>query len=163
MRQVLLVFLIFVASPLFAEKPTDIQINVTGMFDANIILSGTFTASGVLDEMGSFVDSPRYTGNAVHVSRLLTTLHGEYITLEMIFTHVATPNTVPPDWCPPLPTPDGTLLFFQEGSWKVVSGTGPYALLKGNGSRAGWALLDSTSFVPVAAKECLKGTMKNEL
>ena len=161
MRQIILVFLLTFSMPLLADKPSDIRINVIGTFDANHVLSGTFTASGFVNELGSLLDTPLFSGQAIHISRLLTTSHGEYITIEINANHIAGLNVTPPDWCPPPPTPEGTLLFFQTGNWRVVSGTGPFSLLSGTGSRASWVLLDAGSFTPIAATECLIGKVKN--
>jgi len=119
MRKFCLAIVILFAVPALAEKPSDVHINAAGTFDANRVLTGTFTASGAINELGSLVDTPRFAGQAVHISRLLTTSHGDYITIAINLTHVAGFNVEPPDWCPPPPTPEGTMVFFNlaTGEW----------------------------------------------
>ena len=161
MRQAIPGFVLFITMPLLADVPKDIQINTTGTFDANLVFTGTFIASGGINEVGSAVDTPRFNGVAIHISWLLTTSHGDYITVKINSNHVAGTNVTPPDWCAPPPAPPGTVLFLETGNWSVVSGTGPFTLLDGTGSRVAWVILDSATITPLAATECLKGAVKD--
>jgi len=161
MKKVILGLLASWTVTVLAGQPNDVRIDVTGTFDANRIFIGTFTASGAFDELGSVQDTPNFVGQAVHISRLMTTASGEFIVVEINTTHVAGLHVTPPDWCAPPPLPPGALLFYQTGSWKVAYGTGPYSLLQGNGKRATWLLFDSVSLAPIAATECLIGDAKD--
>jgi len=157
MRVIPFVFFGLLAASALAEKPRDVRIDTLGTFDANRVLIATFTASGAINELGSVLDTPRFVGQAVNVSRLLTTAHGDYISIAINLTHIAGLHRSPPDWCAPPPSPEGTLLFSQPGNWRVVSGTGPYSMLAGGGSFEAWIVFDAASFTPLAAKECLIG------
>jgi hypothetical protein len=157
MKHLLACAALLIALPVSAETPLDVQINTTGTFDANLVYSGTYTASGAISEVGAQVDTPVFTGAAFHVTRLLSTTKGHYIAIAINSNHVSGEKVSPPDWCPPPPTPNGTYLFREGGNWTIAYGTGPYALLQGTGTRVAWVVVDAVLNIPVAATECLLG------
>ena len=57
----------------WAGKPEKVDIRTMGTFDANLILSGTFTATGAINVEGTLVDSPRFKGQSIHIDRTMTT------------------------------------------------------------------------------------------
>lgn len=156
MKRLIAAILLLAALPVTAGPPVAVWMDVVTIFDANRIASGTFTATGAIDEQGTFIDTPKFLGAAVHVTRLLSTSGGEFITIEINGNHVAGSN-VAPTWCPAPPTVPGTVLVAEIGHWKIVSGTGPYATLQGTGAWASW-VTTTPSFQPLSAKECLSGT-----
>jgi hypothetical protein len=162
MKQIIAVLALLVGIPVLADviRGPDVRFDFTGTFDANRVFSGTFTASGGVNEVGTAVDDHRFSGDAIHITRLLTTSHGDYITIQINTNHAAGSNAAPPAWCPAPPTPAGTTLFFEVGNWRVVSGTGVYALLNGTGDRAAWYILEGTG-APLAATECLIGQVQS--
>lgn len=149
---------LLIALPVTAGPPEAVWMDVATTFDANRIASGTFTATGAIGDQGAFVDTPNFVGTAIHITRLLSTAGGEYITIAINGNHVAGSN-VTPTWCPaPAPVP-GTLQVAEIGTWKIVSGTGPYATLQGTGAWASWVTA-AGAFQPLSAKECLSGKVQ---
>ena len=143
-----------------AGTPMEVSIDTEGQFDANRIYSGTFIAVGAIDAQGSLVDSPRFSGAAIHITRTMLTSDGEYLGFDINANHVKGSQAVP-SWCPPPETmPSGTVLVPESGNWMVLYGTGKYTTLKGTGSWASWVTLDLASGLPVSANECLDGKVQ---
>jgi hypothetical protein len=143
--------------PAAADKPRPLWIDSVGTFDANRVFSGSFTVSGAINDNGTELDTPVFNGAAIHITRLMTTSGGEYITLAINGNHVSGTN-VPPNWCPQPPVSPGTLLFAETGNWTILSATGQYAMLQGTGAWGSWVTVDP-SFGPLSAKDCLIGQM----
>jgi hypothetical protein len=155
MKSSITAVVLLVTLPVAADKPRPLWIDSTGTFDANRVLSGSFTVSGAIDDHGTELDTPVFNGKAIHITRLMSTSGGEYITLAIDGNHVSGSN-VPPTWCPQPPTSPGTFLVPETGNWTIISGTGQYAMLQGAGAWGTWVTVD-LSFRPLSAKECLVG------
>lgn len=149
---------LLMALPVTAGPPGAVWLDVATTFDANRIASGTYTAAGAIGDQGTFVDTPTFVGAAIHITRLLRTADGEYITIAINGTHVAGTN-VTPTWCAASAPIPGTLQVAEIGTWRIVSGTGPYATLQGTGAWASWVTA-AGSFQPLSAKECLSGKVQ---
>jgi hypothetical protein len=146
--------------PVSGSTPIEVWFDNAGTFDANRILSGVFTASGAFDAQGSQIDSPRFTGQAIHITRTMLTTDGEQLVIAVNANHV-TGIRVVPVWCaPPETIPPGTLLFPESGNWRVLSGTGKFAGLNGTGSWASWVVFDPVLGLPVSATECMDGKVQ---
>jgi hypothetical protein len=158
MKRLIVALALLIALPVTAGPPEAVWMDVATTFDANRIASGTFTATGAISDQGTFVDTPKFVGAAIHLTRLLITAGGEYITIEINGNHVAGSN-VPPTWCPAPPPVPGTVLVPEFGTWRIISGTGPYATLQGTGAWATWVTA-SGAFQPLSAKECLSGLVQ---
>ena len=144
----------------FAGEPGQLKVQITGQFDANRILSGVFSTSGALNALGSVVDSPRPSGTTIHVVRTLTTSDSESLVFDVKADHVAESVAVP-IWCaPPASVPAAALLLPQVGNWTARNGTGRYAALQGTGSWAAWIVVESGLGRPVAATECMVGSVQ---
>jgi hypothetical protein len=157
MKMFVLAGALVVTLPALAGAPSAVWIDTTGTFDSNRVLTGTFKATGAITSQGTFIDAPRFEGQAAHVVRSITTSSSEYMTIEINGNHVAG-NMVPPTWCPPpAGIPAGTTLVSEFGNWRLVSASGKYVALQGGGAWASWVAYDSTLGIPVSAKECLSG------
>jgi hypothetical protein len=147
-------------SSLMASPPVEVRIDSGGQFDINRIYSGVFSASGAITTQGTVIDSPRFTGQAIHVMRTLVTSDRETMVLELNASHIKGLHVVP-TWClPPATIPSGTVLVPESGNWKVLSGTGKYAPLMGTGSWASWVVFDPALGRPVSATDCMAGKLQ---
>jgi hypothetical protein len=110
------------AAPLAATAtaPAAVTIQMDGMLTGPTSVAGSWVATGAFDDAGTYVESVRFAGETVHVIKALTGGHGT-ITLEAEAVAVATSQTS---------------LAFKAGSWRIASGTGDYASLKGGGNPA---------------------------
>jgi hypothetical protein len=143
-----------------ASPPVEVRIDSGGQFDINRIYSGAFSASGGFNTQGTVTDSPRFTGQAIHVMRTIVTSDRESVVFELNANHVKGWNVVP-NWCaPPATIPSGTVLVPESGNWKVLSGTGKYAPLQGTGSWAAWVVVDPVQGLPVSATDCMAGKLQ---
>jgi len=148
-----------VTLPVAADAPTAVRIETTGTFDANFVFSGAFTASGAINETGSLVDAAAFPGSAIHITRLMATSAGEYITLEIYANSLKGVNLIPTGCLPPTTIPPGTVLLPRAGTWTITSGTGKYATVQGNGSWGSWVIFDLALGQPLTAHECLSGKL----
>jgi hypothetical protein len=147
-------------SLVMASPPVEVRIDSGGQFDINRIYSGAFSASGAINTQGTLTDSPRFSGQAIHVMRTMITSDRETLVLELNANHVKGWNVVP-TWClPPATIPSGTVLVPESGNWKVLSGTGKYAPLQGTGSWAAWVVFDPALGLPVSATDCMAGKLQ---
>jgi len=151
--------LAFAAAGLFAgsvtaSPPEALWVDVAVTFDESFGASGTFTATGAISDQGTLSDTPTFVGRAIHVTRLLNTSGGEYITIQINANSGRGKSE--PDWCPAPPPVPETTQRFRTGNWTIVSGTGPYATLQGTGA---WATRVTFTLdgLPLSAKECLSG------
>jgi hypothetical protein len=148
------------SSVAFAGEPGQLRVQITGQFDANRMFSGVFSTTGALNALGSVVDSPRPTGNAIHVVRTMTTSDSESLVFNVTADQIAESVAVP-IWCaPPASVPAAAFLLPQVGNWNARNGTGKYAAIQGTGSWAAWIVVDSSLGRPVAATECMVGSVQ---
>ena len=146
----------------FAGEPGQLRVQITGQFDANRVFSGVFSISGDVNALGNVVDSPRPTGTAIHVVRTMTTSDSESLVFDVKAEYVAETLAVP-TWCAlPASVPAAAILLPQVGSWTARNGTGKYAAIQGTGSWAAWIVVDSRLGRPVAATECMVGSVQND-
>jgi hypothetical protein len=100
-----------------ANGPEPIRIETHGGFTGANSTAGTFTISGAVSDSGVYADSFRLAGKTLHVVK---TLSGSAGTITLRAQGVAR-------WTSP------TTATFFAGHWRVASGTGAYADLKGGG------------------------------
>ena len=103
----------------WASPPTPVPVTITAVFDFSTFpnVSGTFTTSGALTISGAsfmHVDLNPFNGVRAHCVVTLTASNG---TGTIIIDQQCQFATSPP-----------------KGRWEIVSGTGAYANLNGNGS-----------------------------
>jgi hypothetical protein len=108
------------AAPSGATTPDAIRIDLRGVVTGPDSFQGTFVASGVVSDSGTYAGTFRFAGSTLHVTKTLVGTKGT-ITLK---TESVVVTTSP------------TMLSFKAGSWAVVSGTGAYADLHAIGTPA---------------------------
>ena len=159
MRKLIVASALFWTLPATADAPQAVWINAAGTFDIDLVNSGSFAATGAIQDSGSYIDYPIFQGQAILVTRILSTAAGDYIEISINGNHVSG-SEVPPTWCPaPDAVPD-TFVVAEIGNWKVASGTGHYASLKGTGAWATWVTVDAVTFQPISSQECLLGRVQ---
>jgi hypothetical protein len=158
--------LIVLLAPAAAAGPSaDLEIRTMGQFDANLVLTGTFTATGAFKADGTLVDSPRFKGQSIHINRTMTASDGGTILLAINSNHVSGIKTVDEavrkeaEWCERPAVPPGKELFPEVGHWTAKGGTGKYAGLKGEGKWASWVIREP-SVRPLTAQECFSGQVQ---
>lgn len=104
-----------------ASAPEPVRIETHGVFTGPESTAGTFTMSGAASDSGTYVDTFRLAGETLHVVK---TLAGSGGTITLAAQGVVR-------WTSP------TTATFFAGHWRVVSGTGAYADLKGGGHPGG--------------------------
>ena len=105
------------AAPASASAPQPVSISMHGHLTGPTSVAGTWEADGAVTDSGTYTETLRFTGSALHVEKVLVGTQG---------TIVLDVNTVVV-WVTP------TLATFEGGAWRFVSGTGAYADLKGGG------------------------------
>ena len=100
-----------------ANAPEPVSIETHGVFTGPDSTAGTFTISGVVSDSGTYADTFRLAGETLHVVK---TLSGSGGTITLAAQGVVR-------WTSP------TTATFFAGHWRIVSGTGAYADLKGGG------------------------------
>lgn len=105
------------AAPAAAAAPEPVTIAMHGHFTGPSSVAGTWEAVGAVTDAGTYVETFRITGDAIHGEKVLTGSQG---------TIVIAVNAVVV-WLSP------TLATFRAGAWRIVSGTGAYAGLRGGG------------------------------
>ena len=108
------------AAPSAATAPEPIRIDLSGVVTGPDSFQGTFVASGVVSDSGTYGGTFRFAGSTLHVMKTLIGTKGT-ITLK---TDAVVVTTSP------------TTIGFRAGSWAVVSGTGAYADLHAVGTPA---------------------------
>lgn len=108
------------AAPAAATAPEPIQIDLNAVVTGPDSFRGTFIASGVVSDCGTYAGTFRFAGSTLHVMKTLVGTKGT-ITLKSEAVVVTTsPSTI----------------SFRAGVWAVVSGTGAYADLHAVGTPA---------------------------
>jgi hypothetical protein len=100
-----------------ASAPEPVRIETHEVFTGPNSTAGTFTMSGAVSDSGISVVSFRLVGETIHVVK---TLSGSGGTITLAAQGVVR-------WTSP------TTATFFAGHWRIVSGTGAYADLKGGG------------------------------
>jgi hypothetical protein len=108
------------AAPSAATAPQPTRIDLNGIVTGPESFRGTFVASGVVNDSGSYAGTFRFAGNTIHVVK---TLVGSKGTITLKTDAVVVPTSP-------------TTIRFQAGHWNVVSGTGAYADLHATGAPA---------------------------
>ena len=158
MKTLIVAIGLFSAFSAVAGQPFEVEFDGAGQFDADRVYSGIFTATGAINTQGTVIDSPAFTGAAIHLTRTMVTSDGESIVLKVNANHVSGAHVIPA-WCPPPSSiPPETFLFPQSGNWEVVAGSGKYSQFQGTGSWVTWVVLAAIG-QPVAAYDCMVGTV----
>jgi hypothetical protein len=108
------------AAPSTASAPGSIRIDLNGVVTWPDSFQGTFVASGVVNDSGTYAGTYRFAGRTIHVVKTLIGTNGT-ITLKSEAVVVPTSPTT---------------ISFKGGSWATVSGTGAYADLHAIGTPA---------------------------
>ena len=100
-----------------ASPPEPVRIETHGSFTGPDSTAGTFTMSGALADSGTYVDTFRLAGETLHVMKTLSGSGGTITLAAQGVVRSTSPTTA----------------TFFAGHWRIVSGTGAYADLKGGG------------------------------
>jgi hypothetical protein len=107
------------AAPLAgASAPEPVTIATQGTFTGPNSTAGTFTISGAVSDSGTYVDTFRLAGQTLHLVKTLTGGDGSITLSAQGVVRFTSPTTA----------------TFVAGHWRIVSGTGAYADLKGGGT-----------------------------
>jgi hypothetical protein len=101
-----------------ADQPQSIRFETHGVFTGPSSASGTFVASGLVSDSGTYAETFHFAGSTLHVVK---TLSGQAGTITLIGQGVVR-------WTSP------TTATFAAGHWWVSSGTGAYEGLRAGGS-----------------------------
>jgi hypothetical protein len=143
------------ALPSAAQRQGDVTLTGHGVF-TDRVYAGEITISGAVNDHGTVVDSPGFTGvGGVHITRVMTMSGGEQITLEINGNHVL-PGDRPSTTCP---RPAGHRVSSTRGNWRIVSATGKYSEMRGNGPWEAWVTHGDNG--PESATECLSGHVRD--
>ena len=111
---------LMVAAPAAATQPQATTFALDGHFTGRNTIEGTWTATGVVNDAGSYTETFWFAGETVHVEKLLTGSRG---------TIVLRVNTVV-EWISPCTA------IFRAGAWQIAGQTGAYERLTGGGTPA---------------------------
>lgn len=114
------------AAPAVAAPPQAVSIDMAGTFTGPNTVAGTFTSTGAIADSGTYTETFRLVGKTIHGVKTLTGSDG---TLVIAITAVVD-----------FPTP--TTATFRAGHWRVVSGTGTFARVRGGGSPGAYGIAD---------------------
>ena len=108
------------AAPSAGSAPGAIQIDLNGVVTGPDSFQGTFVASGVVNDSGTYAGTFRFAGRTIHVVKTLIGTNG---TITLKSEAVVVPTSP-------------TSISFKGGSWATVSGTGAYSDLHAIGTPA---------------------------
>ncbi len=108
------------AAPSAGSAPGAIQIDLNGVVTGPDSFQGTFVASGVVNDSGTYAGTFRFAGRTIHVVKTLIGTNG---TITLKSEAVVVPTSP-------------TSISFKGGSWATVSGTGAYSDLDAIGTPA---------------------------
>jgi hypothetical protein len=128
------------AAPSAASAPGSIRIDLNGVVTGPDSFQGTFVASGVVNDSGTYEGTFRFAGRTIHVVK---TLIGTKGTITLKSQAVVIPTSP-------------TTISFEGGSWVIISGTGAYSDLRAIGTPAA-ASGASADLVTGAIKETHEG------
>jgi hypothetical protein len=128
------------AAPSAASAPGSIRIDLNGVVTGPDSFQGTFVASGVVNDSGTYEGTFRFAGRTIHVVK---TLIGTKGTITLKSQAVVIPTSP-------------TTISFEGGSWVIISGTGAYSDLHAIGTPAA-ASGASADLVTGAIKETHEG------
>ena len=109
-----------VAAPAAATQPQATTFALDGHFTGPSTIAGTWTATGVVNDAGSYTETFRFAGETVHVEKLLTGSQG---------TIILRANAVV-NWI------SACTATFRAGAWQITGRTGTYEGLTGGGAPA---------------------------
>lgn len=108
------------ASPAIATAPEAVTITVNGTIVGPSTVSGKFAATGAVADSGTYVETFRFAGSTVHVTKVLVGSKGTIVLTAQAVVVFTSPTTIE----------------FHAGHWRFASGTDEYERLKGGGSPA---------------------------
>ena len=111
-----LVAAIFVL-PALAAQPQPLRIEMDGVLTGPSSAAGTWSATGLVADTGTYTETFRFAGNTIHGEKVLVGSDG---TIVLALRAVV----VPVSEC---------VVTFGAGSWTIAGGTGAYASLGGGG------------------------------
>jgi hypothetical protein len=109
-----------------ASTPTPVPVTITGVYDFSTfpIVNGTFTTSGALTISGTSTMAVALNFDGIRAHCVVTLTPSNGLGTIIIDQQCQFATSMPA----PYPTGQG------KGRWEIVSGTGAYANLNGNGS-----------------------------
>jgi hypothetical protein len=110
-----------VAGPAQATAPEAQLFELTGVITGPDSTAGAWSASGFVNDSGTYTEKFRFVGEMVLVEKTLIGSQGTILLQVQAVTH----------WV------SACEARFSAGSWRIVGGTGAYARLKGGGQPAG--------------------------
>src|SRR3954462_5725478 len=109
-----------VAAPVAATQPQATSFVLDGHITGPNTIEGTWTATGFVDDAGSYTETFRFAGETVHVEKVFTGSRG---------TIVLRADSVV-DWT------SACTATFRAGAWHIAGLTGTYEGLAGGGAPA---------------------------
>lgn len=108
------------AVPAQATQPQAQRIDLVGQVAGPDTVSGTWTATGLVNDGGTYVETFRFAGQTIHAEQVLVGSKGTIVLRAQAVAEWLSACTV----------------TFRAGSWQIVEGSGAYARLKGGGAPA---------------------------
>jgi hypothetical protein len=109
-----------------AGQPDAVTLELHGVITGPDSVAGSWVSAGVVSDSGTYVETFDIRGATVHVVKRLTGSEGTIVLAAqavMVFT-------------------SPTVAVFHAGQWRIVSGTGAYETLQGEGSPAAGGFVD---------------------
>ena len=106
------------AAPAAASPPQPQQFETVGQLAGPTTVSGTWTATGLVEGTGTYTETFRFAGETIHATKVLVSPSGTIVLKTR--AHVV--------WL------DGCTATFRAGSWRIADATGAYAGLRGGGT-----------------------------
>ena len=103
-----------------ATPPEPVAIELHGSLTGPASIAGTWVSTGAVSDAGTYVESFEIRGRTVHVTKTLTGSAGTIVIAAEAVVEFTSATTA----------------RFVAGHWRVVSGTGAYASLHGEGAPA---------------------------
>ena len=108
------------AVPAQATKPQAQAFELIGNLSGPTTEEGTWTATGFVDDAGTYTGTFRFAGDSIHVEKVLVGSRGTIVLRVQTVVVWLSECTA----------------TFKAGSWQIVDGTGAYERLTGGGTPA---------------------------
>jgi hypothetical protein len=106
------------AAPAAATQPQPQQFETIGQLTGPTTVSGTWTATGVVEATGTYIETFRFAGETIHAEKVLVNSSGTIVLRTRALVV----------WL------DACTATFRAGSWQIAEATGAYAGLRGGGT-----------------------------
>ena len=123
----------------FKNQPVAVSLSISAFFNGPGTTAGTFSSSGFLNTTGTTSETVRLTSQTFHGKTVFTDANGSFTAILNGQYALNSPTTA-----------------LGSGNWNIISGTGAYAMLKGNGQMS-----FTVDFVTGAVNDEWTGSMLN--